>query len=361
MAVQQHNALLLSAPGATLEIGKRATPTPGPGQVLVRNKALALNPADWIMQKTGFILGKYGWPVVLGQDGAGEIAALGEGVTGWKVGDRVFYQSYFLPDRGTFQELTIADAARVARIPDTMSYEEATTLPLAVAAAAVGMYEPPSDKVRDHGQDIGGAGLTPPWETGGRGKYAGKAALILSGSSSVGQFAIQFAKLSGFSPIITTASKHNEVYCKSAGATHVLDYTEVPEAELPGAVADIIGNTPLTFIYDATSPGLHKTGWEMLAPNGTMVIVNPPLDAVIGKQGKYDEKGRRLVWVFGVVNDPDHLEFGAGLYAVLTGMLEKGDIKPNKIETIGHGLEAIPNGLQRLQKGRRGVTLVRHF
>ncbi|KZV67300.1 GroES-like protein [Peniophora sp. CONT] len=357
--MSQHTALLLPAVGAALKIGTRTTPTPGPGQVLVRNKAVALNPIDWVVQKTGFILGPYGWPVVLGQDGAGDIAALGEGVTGWKVGDKVFYQSDVIPDRGTFQELTIADAARIARVPEKLSYEDTATVPLTIATAALAAYKPRVDRLLKAGQDAGGVGLTPPWEAGGRGKYAGQPALITSGSSSVGQYAIQLAKLSGFNPIITTASKHNEAYCKSAGATHVLDYHEVPYAELHSAVAKIIGDVPLKYVYDAVSnPESQKAGWDALSPGGTLVIVKHPVDAVAGKQVKEDEKGRRLVWPFGGTNEAVHQEFGAGLYAVLTEMLEKGELKTNKVENIGHGLEVIPAGLEKLQKGVSGVKLV---
>ncbi|VDC07631.1 unnamed protein product [Peniophora sp. CBMAI 1063] len=361
MASQQHLALLLSAAGAPLELGKRATPTPGPGQVLIRNKAVALNPIDGIIAKTGFILGEFGWPVILGQDGAGDIVALGEGVTGWKVGDRVFYQSNIEKDRATFQEFAIADAARIARIPEKLSYADAATLPLTIATAAIAAYKPRGDKLAKAGQDIGGAGLTAPWEEGGRGKYAGQPALITSGSSSVGQYAIQLAKLGGFNPIITTASKHNEVYCKSAGATHVLDYHEVPYSEFRSAVAKIIGDTPLTYVYDAIStPESQKAGWEALSPGGALVIVKHPSDAVAGKQGKDDAEGKRVVWAFGGANVPfpGHREFGTAMYAVLTDMLEKGEIKTNKVEIIGHGLEVIPAGLEKLQKGVSGVKLV---
>ncbi|KZV67302.1 GroES-like protein [Peniophora sp. CONT] len=357
MSNQQHIALILSAPGV-FEIGKRPTPTPGPEQVLIRNRAVAVNPVDSVIHKTGYILGPHGWPVVMGNDGAGGIVALGEGVTGWRVGDKVFYQSGFEPNRGTYQELTIADAARIARISEKLSYEEVVTLPLALATAAIGAYRPRSERLLENKHDAGGAGLTPPWESSGRGKYAGQPALIMSGSSSVGQFAIQLAKLSGFDPIITTASKRNEAYCKSAGATHVLDYHDVPYAELRSAVANIIGDASLDYIYDAVSNSdSQKTGWDMLAPSGAMVIVAPPSEA-IGKPGKDDAMGRRVVWVFGNVNDPVHHEFGTGMYAVLTEMLEKGELKPNQVESLGHGLEVVPGGIEKLQKGVSGVKLV---
>ncbi|VDC00280.1 unnamed protein product [Peniophora sp. CBMAI 1063] len=355
----QHTALIIPATGADFQLTQRATPKPGPGQVLVRNEMVALNPVDYVIQ------GPYGprlwkdFPAVVGSDGAGKIAELGEGVTGWKVGDKVFYQSVFESDRGTFQELTIADAARIAKVPKNLSYEEVVTLPLGLATAAIGAYKPRHSEVRPADKhDIGGAGLTPPWEADGRGKYAGQVAVIMSGSSSVGQFAIQLAKLGGFSIIVTTASKHNEEYCKSAGATHVLDYHDVPYPELPATVKKIAGDLPITYIYDAaTTPESQKAGWDVLAPGGAIVVVNVP-SKDIGAPGKDDEKGRRAVWVYGGSNEPDHQEFGTGMYAALTEMLEKGELKPNKVEVIGHGFEAIPDGLARLQKGVSGVKLV---
>ncbi|VDC07629.1 unnamed protein product [Peniophora sp. CBMAI 1063] len=359
MTDKEHTALLLRTAGAPLEVASRPTPTPSPNQILIRNRAVALNPVDIHIAQTGYILGPHGWPVVMGNDGAGDIAALGEGVAGWQVGDKVFYQSGFEPNRGTFQELTIADAVRIARIPAGMSYEQAATVPLAFATAAIGAYKPRSERLLVHNKhDVGGAGLTPPWEAKGRGKYAGKPALIMSGSSSVGQFAIQLAKLSGFDPIITTASKRNEGLCKSAGATHVLDYRDVPYAELSGVVVGIIGDAPLEYIYDAvSSKESQKADWDMLAPGGAMVVVAPPSEAV-GTPGKDDDRGRRVVWVFGNVNDPEHEEIGTCMYAVLTEMLEKGKIKPSQVDSLGHGLETISGGLQKLKKGVSGVKLV---
>ncbi|VDB91638.1 unnamed protein product [Peniophora sp. CBMAI 1063] len=355
---KQHFALLLPAVGADFTVGTRATPTPGPGQVLVRNKAVALNPIERLVKQTGFLIGEYGFPAVVGSDGAGEIAALGPDVAGWKTGDRVLYQSWYNPDRGTFQEFTIADAVRVAKIPDDISFESAATVPLTLATAAIGAYKERASTLRPNGHDLGGAGLTPPWEAGGRGKYAGKVALVLGGSSSVGRFAIQLAKLSGFSTIITTASKRNEAYCKDAGATHVIDYKNVPYADLPAALHKIVGDEPIAYIYDAaSSPESQKTGWGVLSAGGAMVVVLPP-SPEIHAPGKDDEKGRRLVSVFGNFNDPDNQEFGKGLYAKLTELLEKGELKPNQPEVVGQGLDAISAGLDKLGKGISGVKLV---
>lgn len=84
---QTQTALLLPAALKPFTVGTRPVPTPGPGQVLVKVHAAALNPIDAVIQKTGFVVTE--WPAVLGSDGAGEIVALGEGVSEVKVGDRV--------------------------------------------------------------------------------------------------------------------------------------------------------------------------------------------------------------------------------------------------------------------------------
>lgn len=80
-------ALLLSAPATSFTVSTRAVPTPDPGQVLIKVHAAALNPVDAMMQKVGALISA--WPTVTGHDGAGEVVALGDGVSEVKVGDRV--------------------------------------------------------------------------------------------------------------------------------------------------------------------------------------------------------------------------------------------------------------------------------
>lgn len=84
-----HKALTFSGPAAPFELTDRPTPKPGPGEVLVKNVAVALNPVDAIIQHLGLWVDFFGYPALTGVDGAGEIAAIGEGVEGLKKGDRV--------------------------------------------------------------------------------------------------------------------------------------------------------------------------------------------------------------------------------------------------------------------------------
>ncbi|KAI0051049.1 NAD(P)-binding protein, partial [Auriscalpium vulgare] len=203
----------------------------------------------------------------------------------------------------------------------------------------------------------GPAGLIAPWDEGGRGKFAGQPAVVIGGSSSVGQYAIQLAKLSGYDPIITIASAHNEAYCKSAGATHVIDYHKVPYSALPAAVAEIASSVPL--VYDAISEAdSQKASWEIAAPQGIVIVTRAP---VVGKIGQEAEDGKRVFYTYGVVHTADNQEKGGILYRVLPSLLAEGLIKPNAVEVLPGGLAGIVGGLERLKAGKvSGVKLVAH-
>ncbi|KAI0033328.1 GroES-like protein [Vararia minispora EC-137] len=349
-----HKALVLHSKDAgKFVIEDRPTPTPGPGQLLIKIYATALNPVDLYVQSSGYIVDAYGFPAVPGCDGAGVVEALGEGVKGWAQGDRVLMQGHWVADRGTLQQYAISDAVRTTKIPDDMSFEEASTIPLALATSAVGLYHTISESGLDG--PMGGIELTPPWE-GGTGKYAGQPILILGGSSSVGQLAIQLAKLSGFSPIITTASKHNEAYCKAAGATHVIDYKDVPYADLPAAVTKIT-TEPFKVVYDAVTVDDSQTaGWTILAPGGDMVVTLPPK---VGQRERSEANdGKRVAFTYGSIHLPMNAEFGARMHKALPGLLKDGAIKPNRVEVCGSDLSGAFAGLERLAGGVSGVKLV---
>ncbi|TFY84007.1 hypothetical protein EWM64_g14 [Hericium alpestre] len=346
MSSASQKALLIPSKGANFEIGTRAIPKPGHGQVLVKVHAAALNPVDKYIQKAGVFVDEF--PAVAGNDGAGTIEELGEGVTGVQKGDRVLLQGLWVPDRGTFQQYVLGDAVRVAKIPSKYSFDEAATVPLTFATAAIGLYG-------KKGAARGGAGLARPWTASGRDKYKGNAALIVGGSSSVGRYAIQLAKLSGFGPIITTASSRNAEYAKSAGATHVIDYHTTSYADLPAAVAKIAPSVPL--VYDAiASPEAQEASWKILAPKGSLITT---LEPSVGKLGEEAEDGKTVHFVFGSSNSPENYYISNDFYDHLTSLLDTGAIKPNRFEKLPGGLAAIPAGVERLGQGKvSGVKLV---
>ena len=108
--VDQALAAWQPATGRPLEIGPISVPQPGPGEILVRNRAVAINPVDWILQDSA-IFPWLDYPAVLGSDVAGEVAAIGEGIRRFRVGDRVLGQSVGATTnqaaQGAFQEFTV--------------------------------------------------------------------------------------------------------------------------------------------------------------------------------------------------------------------------------------------------------------
>ncbi|KAF8072226.1 chaperonin 10-like protein [Lyophyllum atratum] len=331
-------ALLLESKQGRFVVDTRPIPKPGPDELLVKVLATALNPVDWKIQKYGAFINDF--PAVLGTDGAGEVQEVGEGVTAFSKGDKVVFQGTFDSDEATFQQFTITDAATTAKIPATLSVEEASTIPVALTAAYVGLYNS-----KPYGLE-----LAWPLDPSNRGKYSGTPIVILGGASSVGQYAIQLAKLSGFSPIIATASPKHTDYLKSLGATHILD-RNLPTASLQASINKLT-NAPITIVYDAiSSKTTQQTGHDLLVPGGHLITV---LNLAITKS---EEIGH--IQVGGILRLPQNQVLLRALYGKMTGLFEEGAIKPNRYEVLPEGLQGIVGGLQRLQEDKvSGVKLV---
>ena len=219
------------------------------------------------------------------------------------------------------------------QIPSNVTFDQAATIPLALATSAVALYHSGE-------RAIGGTcGLTPPWGEGGRGKYAGQPTIVFGGASTVGQaskclqlhqdtnqllterIAIQLLRLSGFSPLITTASPRNIDSLKSLGATHVLDRnlsTEALHAEIKK-----IADKPITTIYDAVgSPETQNLGYDLLGPGGVLAAVQPDS---IKPEKKVSEKNS--FFMMGDLNCPPNRKLGASLYSKLTELLAEEALK----------------------------------
>ena len=130
--------------------------------------------------------------------------------------------------------------------------------------------------------------------------------------------AIQIAKLSGFSPIIATASLKHEAFLKTLGATHVID-RNTPATTLAGKVAGIT-NRPLDVVFDSVSNAeTQKLSHDLTATGGMTVTVNPvQVDVVQGKE---------FVHALGIFRFPHTRPLGERLYSHLTQLIEDGHIK----------------------------------
>lgn len=195
------------------------TPVPAPGEVLVRIRAASLNYRDLLMRRGRSASGG-DRPVVPLSDGAGEIAALGEGVTEWKVGDRVagtffrdwvdgtFDTAYHDAARGgscdgVLAEFMTAPAHSLVAVPDYLSDAEAATLPCAALTAWHALME--------RGTALAGGEL-----------------VLCLGTGGVSVFALQIAHAAGARVIVTSRSSEKLEKARSLGAEALINYEECP-------------------------------------------------------------------------------------------------------------------------------------
>ncbi|GIM45424.1 alcohol dehydrogenase [Collibacillus ludicampi] len=236
-------AMVLDRPGSpeTLRMADLPKPEPGPGEIRVRVLAVGLNPVDYKLAADGYL----GWnyPFVLGLDVAGIVDALGEGVTEWSVGDRVFYHGD-LSKPGGYAEYAITTAHTAARIPNGVSFTEAAALPCAGMTA----YQALHRKAHIH---------------------AGETVLIQAGAGGVGGFAVQLANRSG-ARVITTCSARNRDYVLRLGAEEAIDYNAENMTE---RVMELTEGRGVDVVVDTVSGQSATAGLEMLAFNGRLVCI----------------------------------------------------------------------------------------
>ncbi len=226
MTTQPINAAAwINSKHGKLSVAEAPYTKPRADQLVVRNHVVAINPLDWIIQVEGNLT--YGWlnyPTVLGADVAGEVVEIGSAVTRFAVGDRVFAMAVGTDkdantgSEGAFQNYTVVLERLASPIPQAMSFEEASVLPLAVSTASAGLFEKNQ------------LGLQMPSASA---KSTGQTVLVWGGSTSVGSNAIQLAVAAGYE-VITTSSPRNFEYVTSLGASLVFDYNS------PTVIADII-------------------------------------------------------------------------------------------------------------------------
>ena len=242
-----------------MELVERPDPEPGPGQVTVRMRAASLNYRDLLtVQGKG---GAYKLPLIPFSDGAGEIVAVGEGVTRVAAGDRVcpmFFQSWFdggpsasnrrlalggtLP--GILQELRVLDAEGVTRIPDHLSFPEAATLPCAALTAWRALFEEAAVR---------------PGQT-----------VLVQGTGGVSIFALQFAKLAGATVIVTSSSDEKLERAKTLGADHTINYRSV--ADWGKSAADWTGGG-VDHIVEVGGKDTFQQSIEAARVGGTILVI----------------------------------------------------------------------------------------
>lgn len=209
-------------PPSALRMTELPRPHPAAGEVRVRVHAASLNAYDWHLYRGDPWLARMAFgvrrprPRTLGLDCSGVVDAVGEGVEGFAIGDRVAAAT----ESGTFAESAVVKADAVARIPDGVGFEQAAALP--------------------------GAGLTAFQGLRGAGVKAGDRVLVIGASGGVGHFAAQFASTFGASRVVAVCSGRNARMLADLGADRVIDYTResVTDAgERFDVIFDTVGTT----------------------------------------------------------------------------------------------------------------------
>jgi NADPH:quinone reductase-like Zn-dependent oxidoreductase len=201
-----------------LEFVERPEPEPGPGQVVVRVHSISFNYRDLMMVK-GLYNPKLKLPRIPCSDGAGEVVAIGPGVTQWKPGDRVagiFMQNWIdgpaTPEKikgalggdidGMLAEYVVLDENGVVAIPEHLSYQEASTLPCAAVTA---------------------------WNALSAGDLKPGGTVLIQGTGGVSIFALQFARLKGAKVLGISSSDEKLHRAFDLGLDVGLNYNEFPE------------------------------------------------------------------------------------------------------------------------------------
>ena len=241
-------AVLLTAHGGPemLRYGDAPDPVAGPGQVVVDIHAASVNAADYKVRLGGGMYAVKQFPYILGRDFSGVVAALGEGVTDWKIGDEVFGVTD-QGQEGAYAEKIAIKAAIVAQKPTKLSHVEAAALAL--------------------------TGLTALWSLEDTARLQPRETILIQGGAGgVAGFAIQLAKHIG-AQVVTTASAKNHDYVQRLGADRVIDYNKddftkrVSDCDV---VFDTVGGAVRPGCYDVLRPG-GRLVWIAPAPEGFKV------------------------------------------------------------------------------------------
>ena len=277
-----------------LEYTQVETPAPGPGEVLIRQSAIGVNFID-VYQRTG--LYPVPTPYTPGQGGAGVIEVVGEGVTRFKIGERVAVAS---PPLGAYAEFRVVNAGRVVKLPDGVSEEQAA------AAMVKGMTV---EYLLNRTYQV----------------KQGETILFHAIAGGVGLIACQWAKALGAIVIGTAGSAEKCALAKEYGCDHVINYRTENFAE---RVRDITDGKGVPVVYDSVGKDTFMASLDCLQPRGLMVSFgnsSGPVESFA--PGTLSSKGslyltRPSLWHY-TANDREY-ELSAN---ALFRMIERGKIK----------------------------------
>ena len=221
-------------------------PVPGPGQVLIAVEAAGVNRAD-VLTRSGRYHRAGHPPLVLGLEGAGTIAALGPGVSGLHVGQKVLAQGAANAP-GFYAEQAVVNAERVVVVPDTVAALEAAALPVAWLSAWYSLHR---------------LGRVQP----------GQSVLIHAAASGVGSATVQLASVAGANVIAAAGGAAKTEWVAKLGAAHVLDSQALSGEQLVERVTELTGGHGADFVLDNVGGEVFAQSLKAVAYGGTVVAL----------------------------------------------------------------------------------------
>lgn len=345
LSIPQTMKALVVQEGKTVKVQEIPVPALDQNEVLIKVHSIAQNPTDW--KHVDFVSPPGN---ISGCDLSGTVVKLGsDAITHVKVGDTVstFVHGGKYKDRGAFAQYAKADSDLVWKFStDTISFEQAATLGCAFWTSIQAFYHR--------------MGLHEPSSNTGHGEWL----LIYGGSTSLGLFSIQLAKLSGYK-VITTVSPKNFEIAKSLGADAVIDYKSPNVVEQIQKTADSSLKFAFDTISDATSQAICVKSLSPSpegTPQGKVVTIQPPNkearalrdDVVIQHTLIYTALGRSFD--YGPTSpypastaDREHM---ASWIPKIESLVNSGKLKPNPVKLWPGGLEAVSEGFQYMREGK---------
>jgi NADPH2:quinone reductase len=244
-----------------MHLAEMATPTPGPGEILIEVAFAGVNRPD-VLQRSGKYPPPVGASLVLGLEVSGRVAALGAGVTEWQVGDEVTA----LTPGGGYAEYCLVPAAHALPIPQGMDLATAACLPENWFTVWANLVL--------HGR-----------------LAKGERILIHGGSSGIGLTAIQLANHIGAEAIVTVGSEDKAAFCKAFGARHAINYRN---ADFADEVKKLTDGKGVDVVLDMVGAPYFKRNLQVLARDGRLVIV-AFLEGSVGEQDLMPIMLKRLV------------------------------------------------------------------
>lgn len=299
------------APSGNVKVGQIPTPTPEPGEVLISVTYAGVNPIDAkIAEGLAQSRMPHYFPLILGWEASGIIHSLGEGVTSFKKGDKVYlYCRKPTAQWGSWAEYLTYPAEHVAPVPKNISMAEAAGVPLAGLTAWQALFDKAQLK-------------------------AGERVLIHGGGGGVGGYAIQWAKIHG-AHVITTASPAKFEYVKQFGADEVIDYRSRSFVEQISSKVDVA--------FDTIGGAVYTQSFEVLKPGGRLVslLVQPNVELA----QKYQV---RAEYLFVSPNAPQLKE--------MARLFEQGKVKPPVVQEMS--LDQAPRAIEEIKKGHTQGKIV---